>query len=652
MIVAAWRGSFTYRLWRLVVTAGGALVSGSLVVRVLSRAWRAFLVAVHGSRFVALPAGLSQPLHAQGESLSAQAVVRPYLWLRRTLGEGPVGRAARAIGVTPRTSLLARAGWAGLVGGGLLAAAAGRAAVALLDGSTPRTTALVSAGVLVFAAALFLVVFVVPGAVQGSLAARLGTAAGRGRSAAEPWWRRSTVFWVSLALMVVAGAAAGVAGGKAVLLVAAVAVVAAGGFLALFWPASLLVVLAAFPWVNWAARQALAATPFGGAVDDLLLLGSLAVLAVALTVMLRAELRRIPIVVPLLCAVVAAIGSVVVNAVPNTVAIYALRVTFQPVLFFFLGYLLPRSRRWTRWMVAALLVSSLLLALHGLFQYVTHAPMPKSWVDITETSIGTRAYSIIQNPNGLGAFLLLGSFVAGSLTLAPLGGRLRLAAGGVTVVLLACLAVTFSRGAWVGFAVGCFGFAALARPRMFLGLLIAAVVAPLVVPGKFLNRLTFAFSHAYLTKSLAAGRLYSWSLALTRIQEHPWFGVGLGTFGGSAAFLFKYTRIWVDNFYLQLAAEGGLILLFLFLWMLWRVAKALVANQRAVRDPFTKAIVAGAFGGFVAVCVANLTASVWETLVVGVGFWFLMGFATSPFLRESETAEEAPPAAAPIGGGL
>ena len=58
------------------------------------------------------------------------------------------------------------------------------------------------------------------------------------------------------------------------------------------------------------------------------------------------------------------------------------------------------------------------LALHGLYQYLTHAPMPASWVDASETDIGTRAYSIVQNPNGLGAFLLMGALVSMSLALA------------------------------------------------------------------------------------------------------------------------------------------------------------------------------------------------------------------------------------------
>ena len=62
--------------------------------------------------------------------------------------------------------------------------------------------------------------------------------------------------------------------------------------------------------------------------------------------------------------------------------------------------------------------------------------------------------------------------------------------------------------------------------------------------------------------------------ALRQMAAHPWFGLGLGTFGGTSAVRFGYGDLWVDNFYLQLAAEGGLIVLGLFLWILLRGARA------------------------------------------------------------------------------
>ncbi len=69
---------------------------------------------------------------------------------------------------------------------------------------------------------------------------------------------------------------------------------------------------------------------------------------------------------------------------------------------------------------------------------------------------------------------------------------------------------------------------------------------------------------------MEAGRLYVWKMALQYIVAHPWFGLGLGTFGGTSAVTFGYGRLWVDNFYLQLGAEGGLLLLAFFLWILLR----------------------------------------------------------------------------------
>jgi len=199
----------------------------------------------------------------------------------------------------------------------------------------------------------------------------------------------------------------------------------------------------------------------------------------------------------------------------------------------------------------------------------------------------------------------------------------------ICVVLLAGIAVTFSRGAWIGLAAGVVVLLIMAYRRYLAPLFVAGLVAWFVMPAKFTNRLIFAFSSDYVTKSTQAGRLYVWRLALQRIVDHPWFGVGLGTFGGTSAFTYGFSRLWVDNFYLQLAAEGGLILLALFVWILWRTAKGLVKSYKSARDPYLRALAAGVFGGFVAVVVANVTASVWETLVVGVGFWFLAGLATS-----------------------
>ncbi len=394
--------------------------------------------------------------------------------------------------------------------------------------------------------------------------------------------------------------------------------------------------VALFPWLDWMARRNLGA--LGPVWDDALLVFSVAALLWCVLVLRRSRFWTMPIVLPALLAFAAALGSVVINDVPGDVAFFALRVLFQPLLFYFLGFLFPKNRRLLQWVVVAFLLAGLALALHGLYQYATNAPMPAHWVDLREVGlISTRAYSVIGNPNGLGAFLLLGSLLSLNLALTRGLGKVRRTAMAVVCgVHVAGVAVTFSRGAWLGLVAGILALIILAHRRYLVPLVAAGVLAWFVIPRQFVNRLTFAFSSTYIAKSLSAGRLYVWKMALGDIAAHPLFGVGLGTFGGTSAVLFGYGRLWVDNFYLQLAAEGGLILLALFLWVLVRGAKGLVKGYVTTSDPFLRALTAGVFGGWVAVAVANVTASVWETLVVGVGFWFLGGLATSAALHTAE----------------
>ena len=320
--------------------------------------------------------------------------------------------------------------------------------------------------------------------------------------------------------------------------------------------------------------------------------------------------------------------------VPNDPAVYGLRVLFEPILFYFVGFLLPKDLRWTRWAVAAFVTASTALALHGLYQYLTHAPMPTTWVDADETGIAVRAYSIVGNPNGLGAFLAMSGLVTVSLTLSrALRGTVRVLVAMACVLQLAGLAVTFSRGAWIGFVVGLLAMGTLAYRRYLAVFIAAGIVAWFAAPQVFIQRLTFAFSSTYLQRSTAGpGRLYRWDEALHRIVEQPLTGVGLGTFGGTSAALLGYWGTWVDNFYLQIAAEGGLLLLAGFLFLLLRSAKGLLRAHRVTDDLFLKATTAGVFGAFVALAVANVFAGVWETLVVGVEIWFLAGLVTSAAL--------------------
>jgi O-antigen ligase len=229
----------------------------------------------------------------------------------------------------------------------------------------------------------------------------------------------------------------------------------------------------------------------------------------------------------------------------------------------------------------------------------------------------------------------MGALLTGSLTLSrAFSGARRIAVTVACVLQLGGLAVTFSRGAWIGFVIGAIAVLILAYRPYILVAAAAVIVAWFAAPQVFIQRLLFSFSSAYAAKSnTGLGRVWRWEAALQHIADKPLLGLGLGLFGGTAAYMYGYWGIWVDNFYLQMGAEGGLVLLVLFLWLLLRGGKGLVRGYRDARDPYPKALAAGMLGAFVAVIVADFFEADWETLAVGVLFWFLAGLVTSALLE-------------------
>lgn len=647
----AWESSYTHKL--------GAKLSSGLTAALCG----SFLLSVEGSRLRLLPEGagdtgeVGAAGHAKqigpGDSvyqpggIVGAALVWLYLLMGRVLGESAVGRFFRSLAASWGGSALAGGRWLLPAAGGLLGLAAGALSAALGSGSA---WAVAAAGALLVCGFVLGVSAWYPAAGRSSLVGRVMSWSGLlGRAAAQdPVAAPGTAaMWAGGPAVRIGGAAAaaGAAAGAAAIGVAAImafislsnlegalvlagiVVVGCSAVFLLYRPEALLPLIAAFPWLDWAARKALG-PGLGGYWDEAFLLGSLVAVLFSAFVLRRSRLRSIPAFLPLLVAIMLALASVVANGVPNGIAQFAIRITFQPFLFYLVASWCPKERRWVKAAVVVFLVGCLLMAAHGLFQYVTNAPMPASWVD-THESIGTRAYSILDNPNGLGNYMLLGTILAVSLTLSRLRPWHRIMSALCALILLGALAVSFSRGAYIGLVVGLVAMVLLAFRPWFGRLAILAVMGVFLVPQRFIDRLLFGFSRYYLTLSQQNGRLYVWRIALYRMADHPWFGVGLGTFGGTSAYVAGYSRLWMDNFYLQLLTEGGLLFLLAFLWLLARAGKGIVASFREQTDPLYRGVAAGAFGAFVAVAVAAIFTSSWETLAVGAGFWFLSGLASS-----------------------
>jgi putative inorganic carbon (HCO3(-)) transporter len=257
------------------------------------------------------------------------------------------------------------------------------------------------------------------------------------------------------------------------------------------------------------------------------------------------------------------------------------------------------DERWARLLVGVILGTGALAALQGIYQFLFQVG-PEGFVLFGRFM---RAYGTFEQPNpyagylGLTLPLALGLVIAAVL---PVAGRVRawwLAwAGGCGALMLAALIMSWSRGAWLGFAaaVAVMVLAVVVRHGraavllvlaglLVIYLLLAAGVTrlPPALGQRFGDLLPYAdisdVRGAEVTDANFAvlERMAHWQSALAMWTDHPWLGVGIGNYAPAYA---RYALPqWPDalghahNYYLNIAAEAGLLGLAAYL-LLWGAA--------------------------------------------------------------------------------
>ncbi len=144
-----------------------------------------------------------------------------------------------------------------------------------------------------------------------------------------------------------------------------------------------------------------------------------------------------------------------------------------------------------------------------------------------------------------------------------------------SLVMIATLLLTGSRGGAVTLVVAMlvclwhFGIQGK-RPQLVLVTLVAAVALFALTGGVVAQRFAALSGNTSDTFQLSAYESYEQrslliDLALSAIKDHPLFGLGTGDFE-------VYSGLWreVHLVYLQVAVEGGILALFLYLGVFWR----------------------------------------------------------------------------------
>lgn len=221
--------------------------------------------------------------------------------------------------------------------------------------------------------------------------------------------------------------------------------------------------------------------------------------------------------------------------------------------------------------VKALTASAFFVVMWGYFQYIFGVDISDmKWVDgEVFPELRKRVFSTLENPNVLAGYLDVMICLALGVFAKVTGHTKKIIFIIAIAMLTACLAMTYSRGAFLTLAII---FAVYGFLQDWRILFLFAVLTGLIVynDANFLQRILSVFT---TTADSSEGlRIGIWISTISMIADHPFVGVGWGAY---KAVYPQYNYYLADpdiviyhahNLYLHTAAEVGIVGALAFFW--------------------------------------------------------------------------------------
>lgn len=216
--------------------------------------------------------------------------------------------------------------------------------------------------------------------------------------------------------------------------------------------------------------------------------------------------------------------------------------------------------------------------------------------------------------------------------------------------------VTFSRGGYLGLAVGIYAVMFFKSKKAFAFLLLATAFIyffPQVLPAGIRYRMGQTFVKNDNYSSIASApieqnledsskkRVEIWKGAVEMIKDYPIFGIGYGLFSRRIPEYYEGGRIDAHNTYLIIAAEMGIPELLIFLWIVWIVFWQTWKLYTTTKDPFAKALALGHFGGIFGLLLSNMFGSRLDSQEISSYFWIIAALIVRLRIIDRQEAEQA-----------
>lgn len=361
------------------------------------------------------------------------------------------------------------------------------------------------------------------------------------------------------------------------------------------------------------------------------------------------RLKTSPIDTPLILFIGVMLFCLIFNTHDFAVSVEGFRAIVQYMLWYFVVMQLIKGEDSAKAITAFFVVTVAILAVYGVYQYVVGVEMPAGWTDHNEASLRTRVFAIFTSPNAFGSLLTLAAPMSVSMILISKSRKAKLAFAAMTLFIVASLAFTFSRGAWIGFMVAVAVYVLVKDKRLIVPCIIAAVLIAVCVPS-ISGRIGYMLSPEYIESSLRGGRLVRWITGLKIFADYPIFGIGLGEFGGAVAMNNNIKVIvdnqvteafYMDNYMLKTAVESGLVGFSAFIALMYSVFINGLRTVRTAATDVSRELATGILAGLCGVIVHNCVENIFEVPMMTSLFWTFTAVLMSIWLYGRQNKSEA-----------
>lgn len=318
---------------------------------------------------------------------------------------------------------------------------------------------------------------------------------------------------------------------------------------------------------------------------------------------------------------------------------------FGFMLSYFLVVNMLRKRSSVERAIKLIVFSASIIAIIGIFEQGKGTVNP-SWIDtVVFSKIGTRVTSLFDNPNMLSIYLILAfPFVLGQIVSVKTGKE-RLMYLLCAASVLICTVFTWSRGAWLGLAVGVCVFLLAYNIKTIWALLLAFISMPLwsmLIPSSVIER---AVSIGSVTDSSTFYRFYTWKGVFRMLKDCFFSGIGTGEAAFREVFpIYSYAGteyvMHSHSLYLEIAVQLGIVGLLIFAATMFFYGQKCFGHIRTHTNSDKSRIVAICGVSSVSgALVMGFTDHIWYNYRVFLFFWIVMGI-TCASIRISNRYDE------------